>query len=101
MHLDARPGRVRGLDQIGQRVEVRLLPQLGHARLDAAVVVGIPAAAHLDQHGVGPRRPHVPDELVNLSGRLDARVESIHPEGAELRPRPSLDRDLRVRCPTG
>jgi hypothetical protein len=73
------------IDQVLQRVEARRQVRIFGARLETPQVVGITATAHLHEQGIeiGAARPG--DQIVDLRGCLEAVMEGIDPERAQLR----------------
>lgn len=76
-------GRIVGeFEQPPERIEPRR--DIGGLRFEPAFVIGIPAFPDLDEQGVEPAAPRVGHELADFRLVAHGRVESVHPESAEL-----------------
>ena len=75
---------VGALDEVLECVEARRKVRIFGARLERLEVIGIAAAAHLDKQCVQVGGACPRDKVVDLARRLEAVVESVDPDGAQL-----------------
>ena len=84
---------MRDLDQVSKRIEAARPDDVNRAWFNKSPVeVRIASLAHLDDEGVQICSVRVRDQLLNLSSRLDAVVEPVHPHRPVLR---CAERDCR------
>src|SRR5579859_3675125 len=84
VYLEAVWTLMRFVDQILQRIESRGQVWVFGARLEAPRIVGVTAPSDFDEQGIEIGAACPGDQVINLFSGLEAVVEGVHPDRAQL-----------------